>query len=246
MSQGDFGGSRRRVKSYVLRGGRLSKAQGRALALYRDTFCIPFQESLLDMNELYRNAIQDGGEPDIVVEIGFGMGDATAAIASEHPAKLYLGIEVFTAGVGKLLDEISKRNLANVRIIQHDAVEVLRYMIPDGTIAGLHVFFPDPWPKKKHHKRRLIQDAFAEMASHKLKNDGYIYVVTDWEEYAEQILAVLARTEGLHNPYAESASPGYAPPQPWRPNTKFERKGLDKRHTIRELLAYKKKTIAVR
>ena len=218
-------GPLRGIKSYVLRGGRLSKGQQRAIDTLYSRYCIPYSERELDIY----------GSEEIVVEIGFGTGDATARIAQENPEIMYLGIEVFLAGVGALMSELERRKLDNVRIIRHDAVEVVRTMIPDGWVSGFHVFFPDPWPKKKHHKRRLIQPDFTALLSRKLKEGGYVYAVTDWEDYAERMLSVLSGTPGLSNPHAAAGLSGYAPPFPWRPRTKFERKGLDKEHSIREL-----------
>jgi len=148
------------------------------------------------------------------------MGESTASIASEHPENDYLGIEVHTPGVGALLKRIGELALTNVRVIQHDAVEVVRDMVPPGALAGVHVFFPDPWPKKRHHKRRLLQRPFAELLASRLAPGGYVHVATDWQEYAEHILATLAAVRDLENPH-----PGFAARPADRPETKFENRG---------------------
>ena len=228
-------GAFRNIKSYVLRGGRVSKGQQRAVDTLYTRYCIPYRENELDIRDLGGTSPGIDVPQEIVVEIGFGMGDATARIAERNPTIRYLGIEVFLAGVGALIGELERRELDNVRIIRHDAVDVVRTMIPDGWVSGFHVFFPDPWPKKKHHKRRLIQPEFAALLCRKLKEGGYVYAVTDWEEYAESMLGVLSGTPGLSNPHEAVGPSGYAPPFSWRPRTKFERKGLDKDHRIREL-----------
>jgi tRNA (guanine-N7-)-methyltransferase len=183
---------------------------------------------LLEYTELF------GNDKPLTIEIGFGMGIATARIAEEHPENNYLGIEVHRPGIGRLLWEIEKRGLENIRIIEHDAVSVLEKHIPDGSAAAFHVFFPDPWPKKRHHKRRLMTRPFTDLLAQKLRAGGYVYMVTDWVEYGEWALGELSATPGLGNPYAGFAG-GFAPRQSWRPETKFERKGLDKRHELREL-----------
>ena len=167
----------------------------------------------------------------VIVEIGFGMGKATAIIAEQNPDKNYLGIEVHTPGVGKLLGEIRTKDLHNLYIIQHDAMEVLETMLPDNSVSAFHVFFPDPWPKKKHHKRRIIQSDFVSLLARKLRKGGYIYLVTDWEEYAEWMMDIISQEKLLANRFD-----GFASPSAWRPMTKFERKGLDKDYKINELM----------
>ncbi len=214
----------RSVKSYVLRAGRMSPAQQKAYDELSDRYCIPYREGFLNREELLRE------KSEVVVEIGFGMGDATYQIAMDNPDKEYIGIEVHKPGVGKLLYRIEENGIGNLRIVEHDAVEVLDNMLPDKSINGFHIFFPDPWPKKKHHKRRLIQPGFINKLEKKLAVNGYLYVATDWENYAEHILSVLTES-GLVNRYD-----GFADPQSWRPGTKFERKGREKSHQIYELL----------
>ena len=214
-----------RLKSYVLRATRMSKLQRRSYEELLPKYSIPFAEIPLKPEVVFP------GKNKIIAEIGFGMGDATVRIAEENMESGFLGIEVHRPGVGKVLSEIDSRGLENLRIINHDAVEVFEKMFPDDFLSGIHIFFPDPWPKKKHHKRRLIQPDFLNIVISKLKNSGYLYICTDWEDYALQILDVCTVTEGIRNAYE-----GFAEHQPWRPETKFESKGLEKSHTIREIL----------
>lgn len=165
------------------------------------------------------------------VEIGFGMGETTATIAAAHPDCDYLAVEVHTPGVGSLLKQIESQGLANVRVIQHDAVEVLSHMIAPETFDGVHIFFPDPWPKTRHHKRRLIQPLFVALVAERLKPGGYLHVATDWRDYAEQILAVLSAEPRLIN-----TADGYAHRLEHRPLTKFEQRGLRLGHEVWDIL----------
>jgi tRNA (guanine-N7-)-methyltransferase len=213
-----------RIRSFVLRAGRMSDAQRRSYDTLSAHFVLPFAPVQIDYPSIFGNALP------VTIEIGFGMGMATSAIAESNPDKNYLGLEVHTPGVGKLLWEIERRGLDNIRIIEHDAVEVLESMIEDGSVTAFHIFFPDPWPKKRHHKRRLIQRPFTDLLARKLVHGGYVYMATDWVEYGDWALAELAATPELRNAYE-----GFSPPQAWRPQTKFERKGLAKEHEVREL-----------
>ena len=215
----------RPIRTFVLRKGRITEAQKKAYAEYAPRWCLPYEEKKISFTELFAN------DHSVVIEIGFGMGAATAEIAAQHPDINYIGIEVFQAGVGKLLNEIEQRGLKNIRIIEHDAIEVLENMIPDSSIAGFHIFFPDPWQKKKHHKRRLLHRPRTNLLARKLQANGYLYMVTDWYEYAEDAFSELSATEGLRPKYE-----GFAPPQRWRPKTKFEQKGINKAHPITELI----------
>ena len=162
------------------------------------------------------------------------MGHATAQIAQDNPNMNYIGSEVHVPGVGRLLGEIKKRQLKNLYLIEYDALEILETMIPDNSLAGFHIFFPDPWPKKKHHKRRLLQRPRTDLLVSKLSPGGYIYFATDWEEYALSAVEELSCTEGIHNKYEK-----FAPHQEWRPRTKFEQKGLDAGREIFELVFVK-------
>jgi tRNA (guanine-N7-)-methyltransferase len=218
------------IKSYVIRAGRMSAAQKRSYDTLTPQFGIPFASDPAATPVLLNYRLSFGNENPVTIEIGFGMGIATAMIAEANPQQNYLGLEVHKPGIGRLLWEIEKRNLQNIRIIEHDAVEVLQKMIPPNSAAAFHIFFPDPWPKKRHHKRRLITRPFTDLLAEKLKNGAYIYMVTDWEDYGDWALAELSATPGLVNPYG-----GFALPQEWRPRTKFEQKGIDKNHRVEEL-----------
>ena len=211
----------RAVRSYVLRQGRVSHAQQRAYDALMPRYSLPYRSGVLDLSEVFgRRAAQ-------VLEIGFGMGESTAAIAQARPETDFLGIEVHTPGVGALLKLIDQQALTNVRIVQHDAVEVMRDMIPAESLAGIHIFFPDPWPKLRHHKRRLIKPDFARLAASRLAPGGYIHVATDWEEYAQEILATLAA-----EPLLANTADGFAPRPDYRPLTKFESRGLKLGHGV--------------
>jgi tRNA (guanine-N7-)-methyltransferase len=217
------------IRSYVLRQGRYSPAQQRAVSELMPRFGIAYRARPLDFREAF------GRAAPVIAEVGFGMGETTARIAAENPANDYLGIEVHAPGVGSLLKRIDEDALANVRIVQHDAVEVMREMVPAASLAAIHVFFPDPWPKKRHHKRRLLQPAFVELAATRLVAGGVLHVATDWQDYAEQVLEVLRATPLLAN-----TAEGFAPRPAWRPETKFERRGLNLGHGVWDLVFTRK------
>jgi tRNA (guanine-N7-)-methyltransferase len=204
----------RPIRSFVLRQGRFSPGQQRALEALMPRFGIDFSPAPLDMAAAF------GRSAPRILEIGFGMGETTARIAAENPDKDYLCIDVHSPGVGALLKRVDEQVLTNVRVIRHDAVEVVRHMLPPGSLAGIHVFFPDPWPKKRHHKRRLFQPEFAELLATRLRPGGYIHVATDWQEYAEHILGTLSAVRTLRNAHA-----GFADRPMRRPETKFEQRG---------------------
>ena len=216
---------RRAVRSYVLRAGRMGSGQLRALADLGPRFVVPYAPRPLDAPALF------GRQAPLVLEIGFGMGAATAQIAQALPGTDFLGVEVHPPGVGALLRLIGEQGLANVRIVQHDAVEVLAEMIAPASLAGIHVFFPDPWPKKRHHKRRLIQPGFVAALAGRLAPGGYLHCATDWEPYAEQMLEVLSA-----EPLLVNTAPGYAPRPDYRPLTKFEARGLGLGHGVWDLV----------
>lgn len=222
-------GAFRTIKTFVLRQGRMTAAQERDYEELYPVWCIDFKEEHLDFEKVF------GNKNPVVVEIGFGMGAATVQIAKNNPNINYLGIEVHRPGVGKVLGDIKTMGLKNLYIIQFDALDVLEKMIPDSSVSGFHIFFADPWPKKKHHKRRLVQRPRTNLFESKLKKDGYVYFVTDWQEYADFALEELNATEGLKNKYD-----GFAEHQEWRPETKFERKGLNADRVINELFFVKK------
>lgn len=220
---------KREVKTYVLRAGRMTAAQEKAYKQLAPAYCIPFENKRINFVDIF------GNTNPIIVEIGFGMGDATWQIAKANPNINYIGIEVHTPGVGKLLSEIQKNELKNLYIIEYDAMEVLQNMFGDNSINGFHIFFPDPWPKKKHHKRRMLQRPRTDLLAKKLSAGGYLYFVTDWLEYAESALEQLTDTPGLKNKYE-----GFAEPQLWRNQTKFERKGMAADRVITEIFFEKK------
>ncbi|MDD3529256.1 MAG: tRNA (guanosine(46)-N7)-methyltransferase TrmB [Gallionellaceae bacterium] len=215
----------RSVRSFVLRAGRMGTGQARALEEYGPHFLIAYAPEPLDLDQAFGRAAPR------VLEIGFGMGDSTATIAASQPGTDYLGVEVHTPGVGALLKRIGEGRLTNIRIIQHDAVEVLDHMIADASLDGIHVFFPDPWPKKRHHKRRLIQPALVAKLAQKLKPGGYLHLATDWEDYAGQMLEVLAGEPALAN-----TAPDYSARPDYRPLTKFEKRGLKLGHGVWDLI----------
>ena len=213
------------IRSYVLRQGRYSTAQQRAFAELMPRFGLEFRREPLDFAGVF------GRTAPVIAEVGFGMGETTARIAAGNPASDYLGIEVHAPGVGSLLRQIDEGELANIRIVRHDAVEVMRDMVPPGSLGAIHVFFPDPWPKKRHHKRRLLQPAFVELAASRLVAGGLLHVATDWQEYAEEVLEVLGATPALAN-----TAKGFAARPEWRPETKFERRGLKLGHAVWDLV----------
>ena len=219
----------RRIRSFVLRAGRMSAAQKRS---YENLF--PVYGIHQNETGLINNSIFFGNNAPMVIEIGFGMGMATVDIAEKHPDTNYLGIEVYRPGIGRLLWEIEKRKISNIRIIEGDAVEIIQEKIRDNSVAAFHIFFPDPWPKKRHHKRRLLTRPFTDLLSMKLIPGAYIYAVSDWTDYGDWALRELSNTPTLVNKYGS-----YAEPQKWRPRTEFEKKGLLKNHEIRELFFIK-------
>jgi tRNA (guanine-N7-)-methyltransferase len=207
----------RPIRSFVLRQGRTTPAQGRALEQLYPKYGIAFSDQKISSA---RNA-------PLVVEIGSGMGETTIEIAKAHPETDFIAIEVHGPGVGSLLNRIDAEGLENLRVVRHDAVEVLERMIPDGALAALHLFFPDPWPKKRHHKRRLVQPAFASLVAKKLRGGGIVHAATDWPDYAEQIAAVFSA-----NPSFVKSEDGPAP----RPATKFEKRGRRLGNPVRDLM----------
>ncbi len=220
---------RRTIRSYVLRQGRMSPGQVKAIEALYPRFGLEYATEKLDFDAVF------GRKAPRILEIGCGMGETTATIAAANPEHDYLGIEVHGPGVGNLLKLIDANQLANLRIIQHDAVEVLANMIVDASMDGVHIFFPDPWHKKKHNKRRLIQAPFIHVLCAKLKADAYIHVATDWQDYAEWALEVLRAEPKLENTAAD-----YAPRPEYRPLTKFERRGLKLGHGVWDLIFRRK------
>jgi tRNA (guanine-N7-)-methyltransferase len=216
----------RPIRSFVLRQGRLTQGQARALETGWPLYGIEYQQRKLDLNQTFGRA-----QSKKMLEIGFGMGDATAKIAQTLPDHDFLAVEVHTPGIGGLLKHMQEGDIDNIRIIQHDAVEVLQNMLADQSLDGVHIFFPDPWHKKRHHKRRLIQAEFIKLLCSKLKVGAYIHVATDWQEYAEWVLGVL-NAEPMLNNTAEN----YAEKPSYRPLTKFENRGINLGHGVWDLV----------
>jgi tRNA (guanine-N7-)-methyltransferase len=217
--------AQRPIRSFVRRAGRIGPGQQRALAELGPRFVLPFRAAPLDLPATF------GRVAPCVLEIGFGMGDATAQVAVAMPGTDFIGVEVHEPGVGALLKRIGEQQLGNVRIVQHDAVEVLQQMLQPGTLAGAHVWFPDPWHKLRHHKRRLIQPPLVALLTSRLRPGGYLHCATDWLPYAGQMLEVLNAEPLLINTAA-----GYAERPAWRPMTKFENRGLKLGHGVWDLL----------
>jgi tRNA (guanine-N7-)-methyltransferase len=226
MAPTDDGACRRRpVRSYVLRQGRMSPAQTRAFTELMPRYGIAWAPQPLDLAAAF------GRRAPVILEIGFGMGETTAAIAQAQPQHDFLGLEVHAPGVGALLKRVEERALTNVRVIRHDAVDVVGQMLEPDTLAGVHVYFPDPWPKKRHHKRRLLQPAFVYLLATRLAPGGYLHVATDWAEYAHEVLATCAA-----EPLIANTADGFAPRPTWRPQTKFETRGLGLGHGVWDLV----------
>lgn len=222
---------RRTIKSYVLRTGRVSNRQQHGLDIWlKDYQLIPGDKPWSLSAEFGRNA-------DTIVEIGFGMGTSLLAMAQQSPELNYVGIEVHQAGVGSLVADLHDHQVSNVRIVDHDAVEIFRTQFEDNTLSGVQIFFPDPWHKKRHHKRRLIQAAFIQLLVQKLRPGGFIHCATDWQDYAEHILEVLSNESMVQNQNPEG---GYSPKPALRPLTKFEQRGERLGHGVWDLIFIKR------
>lgn len=219
----------RTIRSFVLRTGRTTAGQAKAFADAGPKFLLPYVAAPLDFESAF------GRAASTILEIGFGMGEATAQIAALLPEKNFLCCEVHTPGVGALLKRIDEQGLSNIRILQHDAVEVLTHMLPLQSLDGVHIFFPDPWHKKKHNKRRLIQSQLIAQLVQRLQPGGYLHCATDWQPYAEQMLEVLGAEPLLKNT-ADAASGGYAAKPHYRPLTKFENRGIKLGHGVWDLV----------
>jgi tRNA (guanine-N7-)-methyltransferase len=225
------------IKSFVRRAGRTTTGQTKAFEDLGPQFLLPYQNSAIDFAAAFAGAAREAEAPNnrpTILEIGFGMGEATAAIAALMPEKNFLCCEVHEPGVGALLKRIGEQDLKNIRIVSHDAVEVIDHMLLPYSLDGVHIFFPDPWHKKKHNKRRLIQAPLIAKLAARLKIGGYLHCATDWQPYAEQILEVLSAEPLLKNT-ASSSHPelvGYAPKPHYRPLTKFENRGIKLGHGV--------------
>ncbi len=218
-----------RIRSFVTRAGRLSTAQARALEMLGPQYWVPYVKAPIEFGQVFKRPAPT------IFEIGFGMGEATAKIATCLPDKNFIGVEVHTPGVGSLLKQIGEQGITNLRLIQHDAVEVLTHMIPLASLAGAHIFFPDPWHKARHNKRRLIQAPFIELLVSRIRSGGYVHCATDWQAYANQMLEVLSAESTLQNTVeAFAVRPDY------RPVTKFESRGLRLGHGVWDLVFTKR------
>lgn len=218
------------IKSFVHRSTHTTPSQKRALngPLYT-TWCLPYQPESINYEKVF------GRTAPTILEIGFGMGETTAKIALANPDNNYLGVEVFSGGVGALLNRIDEQDIENIRIIQHDAVDIVNHMLLPDSLDGIHIYFPDPWPKKRHHKRRLVQSPFIKQLVSRLKPGGYIHCATDWEDYALQMMDVLSNEEALQNRFD-----GFAPRPDYRPLTKFENRGIRLGYGVWDLIFEKK------
>ena len=213
------------IRSFVLRQGRMSPAQFHAFESLLPRFGIGYDATLLDFARAF------GRAAPTILEIGFGMGETTARIAQSMPETNFLGLEVHMPGVGALLKRVAELSLANVRVIRHDAVEVVQHMIAPASLDGIHIFFPDPWPKARHHKRRMVQPPFVALLATRLARGGYVHCATDWEPYALHMLEVFSAEPALVN-----TAPGFAPRPAYRPITKFESRGLKLGHGVWDLV----------
>ncbi len=222
----------RRIRSFVTRAGRVSPGQQRAIDTLGPRFVVPYEPQPADWKAIF------GREAPRVLEIGFGMGATTAEIAAARPGDDFIGVEVHEPGVGALLKLIGEQELGNIRILQHDAVEVLEHMIAPASLDGVHIYFPDPWHKARHHKRRLIQPKFVTQLVSRIRPGGYLHLATDWQNYAEQMLEVLSAQPALVN--TADAAAGYASRPDYRPVTKFEKRGLRLEHGVWDLVFRRK------
>lgn len=223
----------RAIKSFVLRQGRLTKAQQKALANHWQDYGIDFSEEHLNYRALFNN------DNEVVVEIGFGDGDSLLQQAINQPQYNFIGIEVHGPGVGHLIHHAKLQNIHNIKVIRHDAIDVLTKQIADNSIRQLQLFFPDPWHKKRHHKRRIIKHSFIKLAQQKLKTDGYLHMATDWQHYAEQMLEQMDQAAAFHN---TSGSGNYSKTLAGRCETKFERRGIKLGHGVWDLIYQKTDT----
>ncbi|WP_299202785.1 tRNA (guanosine(46)-N7)-methyltransferase TrmB [uncultured Amphritea sp.] len=217
----------RTVKSFVLRAGRMTEGQQKAMETQWPVMGLEPGVGMLDLAEVF------GREAPVVLEIGFGMGDSLIEMAKAQPENNYIGIEVHRPGVGRLLSNAEKEGLTNIRVFCHDAIEVLANCIPDGSLSTLQLFFPDPWHKKKHHKRRIVQPEFAETIRKKLNVGGIFHMATDWENYAEHMMEVMSAAPGYNNVAGEGQ---YSPQPEWRPVTKFQKRGERLGHGVWDLM----------
>ena len=210
------------VRSYSIRGSRITDAQRQAKTALQAVHGIEFKHELIDLTAIFPNS------KSIIMEIGFGMGEATAIIAKNHPNNGYIAVDVHPPGIGKLLARIVENDLTNLKVIEDDVHVVMQYMIPDQALDGIHLYFPDPWPKKKHNKRRIVNEGFLQLIHPKIKTGGFIHIATDWVPYAESIKEVFAGSTLFTG--------GVIDKPEWRPVTRFEGQGIDKDHAVNDML----------
>ncbi len=215
-----------RIKSFIRRIGRMTAAQKQALDAHWDKYCLN-PEEMCDFNKIF------GRSAPVILEIGFGNGESLAKMAEDNPNQDYIGIEVHKPGVGNLLAQIERKGIRNIRIFYHDAIEILENCIPEYSLSGIHLFFPDPWHKRKHHKRRIVRPSFLLLIAHKIKPSGYFHAATDWQPYAQQMLKVLMAAESFSN---QCVVTDYSPRPDYRPLTKFEQRGLRLGHDVWDLI----------
>lgn len=218
--------SQNRIRSFIRRQGRATPAQKKALEEVRDKYC-------LDPSISHDFTLEFGRQAPLIVEIGFGNGTSLAEMAEANPTINYLGIEVHTPGIGHLMMLLEQKSLSNVRIFHHDAIEILEQNIPDDSLSGVHLFFPDPWHKRRHHKRRIVRPSFIELLNNKLISGGYFHAATDWEHYAKQMLVSFSSATGFVN---SSKDNNYWSRPEYRPLTKFEKRGLRLGHEVWDLI----------
>jgi len=209
------------VRSYSIRGSRITVAQRQAKTALQKVHGIEFKQEIIDLKPIFPKANK------VIMEIGFGMGEATAIIAKNHPDNAYIAVDVHPPGIGKLLSRIDEDKLSNVKVIEDDVHVVLQHMFADHCLDGIHLFFPDPWPKKKHHKRRIVNDGFLQLIHPKLKKGGFIHIATDWVPYAISIQEVFS--------HSDLFAGGVIPKPEWRPVTRFEDQGIDKDHAVNDM-----------
>ncbi|WP_119343099.1 tRNA (guanosine(46)-N7)-methyltransferase TrmB [Facilibium subflavum] len=219
----------RTVKSFVKRAGRVTKRQKHALENFAELYTIPYQPSLIDLSQHFPKS-----QP-LIVEIGFGMGDSLVEMAKTLPEKNFIGIEIHEPGIGNILDRIHHDTLTNLKIMTYDAVEVFKRCITNDALDGIQIFFPDPWHKKRHHKRRLVNKDFTELMVSRLKQNGFIHFASDWQEYAEEVLVLFEQNDQLQNKFE-----GFAPRPETRPLTKFEKRGHALKHGVWDIIFTKK------
>ena len=213
------------IRSFTVRAGRITQAQQNAYQLYWSSYGLDLEQGLIDQQAIF------GNSNPLIMEIGFGMGESLFNMCTENPLNNFIGVEVHPPGVGKLLNNAGNAELSNLKIYQADAIDILKECIADNSIARMQVYFPDPWPKKKHHKRRLIKPEILTLIQQKLCPLGLLHIATDWRPYAEEVMSILETTEGLHN-----TSQGFSQRPKWRPQTKYESRGIKLGHDVCDIL----------